>query len=278
MKRIATLGPVGTFSGKATEEFRKTQGEHSQVEYFPSIKKALEAVGNSTDLGVLPIENLSEGFVSVVLDYLAGRTLTIIDEIIVPIQFSFVANVSDLKDVHKVFSQFVAKGQCSDFIESLDCVEMSTTESNIESLDRLSGSEIGLGAIVPAGSYQQSDFPLIIDNVNDRKNNQTRFLVFSTKPEQGEPQPHIKYKSSIIVIDDKDHPGFLDSILSPFSKNHINLTSIVSRPSGAVFGKYHFFVDFDGHVSETPISQVLAEISLINKVKVLGSYPVAQYI
>ena len=273
MKKIATLGPKGTFSDKAAKIFSTQLDEEYEIEYYPSIKKVLNAIGKTCDYGVLPIENLTEGFVSVVLDYLVSSELTIVSEIMLPIRFSFVGKATNLTDLQHLYVQFVAKGQCADFIDSLGNVEIITTQSNMESLEKVKESNNADGAIVPSDSYTATEFSPVVENVNDYPNNATRFLAFTSNPTIGNYSSDENYRTSLIVIDDNDRAGLLEGILSSFAKRNINLTSIVSRPTGQAFGKYHFFIDFEGHLREEKIAAALDEIKVMNKVKVLGSYP-----
>jgi prephenate dehydratase len=277
MNRIATLGPPGTFSEKAANTYIRNFNKEWSIELFGSIKRVLKSIGKDCEYGVLPIENLSEGFISPVLDHLVDSNLVIVDEMLLPVSFSFVGNVSDIKHLKKLFVQFVSKGQCSEFVESLDNIEIVTTESNIESLEMASNESGACGAIVPSDSFRRSDFLLVRNNVHDFMNNQTRFVVLSdnrfTTKTQG-----TDYKTSIVALDDNDRPGLLQSILLPFSKRGINLTSIVSRPSRQFFGRYHFFIDLEGHENDGGVRDALGEIHAINRIKVLGSFPRAELI
>lgn len=272
MKKIATLGPKGTYSDKATKIFSTQLHEEYEIEYYPSIKKVLNAIGKTSDYGVLPIENLTEGFVSIVLDYLVASKLKIAAEVMLPIRFSFVGKATSLENLKRLYVQFVAKGQCADFIDSLENVEIITTQSNMESLEKVKESNNADGAIVPSDSYSESEFPLVIKNVNDYPNNATRFLAFTNNAAPDAYSSGRNHKTSLIVIDDNDRAGLLEGILSSFAKRSINLTSIVSRPTGQAFGKYHFFIDFEGHIREEKVTAALDEIKTMNKVKVLGSY------
>lgn len=269
MLTIGTLGPAGTFSELATHKFIKQHPQPHSVNFITSIKGVLREIGNSCDIGILPIENFSEGFIAVVLDELVELNLQIIDEILLPVEFSFVANTFNIENVEQVFVQFVAKGQCFDFINSLESVDIQLTESNIESLQKCIDSEESVGAIVPSGSVRDQQFALTVNKVNDYDNNQTRFLALSSK--------HTTIlkganKTSIIVLDDDDHPGLLSDVLQSFSTRQINLTNIISRPTRKLFGKYHFFIEFDGSQADAKVAAALHEVSKHNKVKVLGSY------
>ena len=272
-QKIATLGPQGTFSDTATQRYIAGQAMHCDVSYFDSIKQALNAVGQSCDMGILPVENFSEGFISLVLDHLLDANLSIQAEIRLPIQFSLVSNSSDVSNIKQLFVQFVAKGQCSEFIDALGEVEIVNTESNIESLNLIKLNYPDCAAIVPAGSFEPADFPLVREEINDYKNNETRFLVLVNRADASPKRPGVQYKTSVIVLDENDHPGLLGEVLLSFSNRKINLTSIMSRPTRQTFGKYHFFIDFDGHLEDQAIAEALAEIAVNCKVKVLGSYP-----
>ncbi len=273
MNKILTLGPKGKFSDAATLEYTDTLGGAWQVVYFPSIGSALKAIGKTCEIGVLPIENYSEGFIPLVLDHLVNADLRIIGEIMLPVQFCLVSMASELSAINQLFVQFVAKGQCSEFIESLGKIGIVTTESNIESLDLARNSADKSAAIVPLGSFSPDDFRIVVENINDFKNNQTRFFALTSSTRTSEQIECGEYKTSIVVLDDKDRPGLLGEILNSFSKRSINLTSIISRPTCREFGKYHFFIDFAGRVQDPGISDALREIQKINKVKFLGSYP-----
>ena len=274
MKTIGTLGPEGTLSYIATKNYIRESDTPYAIRYFKSIESTLQAVGKECEYGILPIENYSEGFVSVVLDRLADLKLYIANEILLPIQFSFVANVANPKEIDTLYVQFVAKNQCSVFIESLGDVEVITTESNISSLEFLKNkNSASAGAIVPVNSFEKSDFKFSRENVNDFCNNQTRFLMFSVHEHNIEKRSNIHYKTSIIVFNDHDRPGLLESILSPFSKREINLTSLISRPTRKQFGIYNFFIGFEGHAKDKKVSEALSEIANENRLIFFGSYP-----
>lgn len=271
MKYIATLGPKGTYSDIATDQYIRDSSEIFTTKYYNSFKSIFAAIGTDCDLGVLPIENFSEGFVQTVLDLLAETALEIIHEISLPVHFSFIANTECLKDIKTLYVQYVAKGQCAEFIENLENIEIVSTESNAASFETFLKQTHTCGAIVPNHAILETSLSLVLNNVNDYPQNQTRFIVLAKKSV-------IKsvgktYKTSLLVKDDKNYPGLLVDILSSFSKRHIDLCSIISRPTKKQMGKYHFFIDIDGYIQDENIRESIEEISTINKVQILGSYP-----
>ena len=271
MSRIATLGPKGTFSDLAAQHYIKSQNHAFEVQYYSSLSDTFKAIGEECELGVLPIENLSEGYVQIVLDHLFNTDLIVVAELLLPIKFSFVGNCGDLSQLTDLYVQFVAHGQCSEFVETLDNIKVHNTQSNIESLVLAKKQGKGAGAIIPQHALALVDKNSFIQtNVTNYENNQTRFLVLSDKTQPR--QLDQAYKTTLVVKNDKDCPGVLGNIVSAFAQEKVNLTSIMSRPTKSQFGKYHFFIDVDGHQLDENIKQALSQIKSQYQVTVIGSY------
>lgn len=274
MSVVATLGPKDTFSDMATQRYLTTQGLKACVTYYPTLKTAFNAIGHQADWGVLPIENLSEGYVQVVLDGLMATDLFIRDEILLPIKFALVTNCQSLAEVRSLYVQFVAHGQCSEFIESLQQINIHNTQSNMESLQALEDSVTPAAAVIPHHVLKDWDRNCFkIDNVTDFSHNQTRFLVLGKQPQKI--NPALAYKTTLVVRDDHDRPGVLGSIITALSDRRINMTSIMSRPTKSQLGKYHFFIDIEGHCEQNNIAAAIEQINASYQVKVLGSYQAA---
>lgn len=276
MLTIATLGPKDTFSDIATKQYLQTLKAQSPMEsisiqYYATLTQTFQAIGRDCQLGVLPIENLSEGYVQVVLDQLLETNLSVIAELLLPIQFSFVAFCEQLSDVTDLYVQFVAHGQCSEFIHGLEGVQVHNTQSNIESLILAQKSPKSAGAIIPQHALSLAYDAAIIDNhVTNYGNNQTRFLVIAESALariEGE-----DYKTTLVVNNKQDCPGVLGNIINVFALQKINLTSIMSRPTRSQIGNYHFFIDVDGHQDDAYLAAALVQIKAQYPVTVLGSY------
>ena len=64
MKKIACLGPEGTYSDVVSKMYNDGSYE---IEYYPSIIKAIDKVSAST-IAIVPFENTLDGFVMESLD------------------------------------------------------------------------------------------------------------------------------------------------------------------------------------------------------------------
>jgi len=268
--KLATLGPAGTFSEVAAGLYQPQK--HHDIQLLNSLVSCLDSVGRECDAAVVPVENLTEGFVSPVVDYLVQRPLRIQAEIRIPVGFQCLSNsISPTQ----VWAQFVAAGQCSQYLQQL-AQPIVHTASNTASLESLLAAEEAAAAVVPSHIRCPSELQILNPDIADNPHNETRFVVLSTGSEEPEFDKSKRWKSSLLLIDDNDHPGLLVDSLKVFASQQINLTSIVSRPAGRQFGDYHFFIDFDGHSSEPGVALALKKLAEMNNIHWLGSYPAAE--
>ena len=272
--KLATLGPAGTFSEQATEQFIRQQGFNSGtcIVFYSHLQRCLQAVPDEADFAVVPIENVSEGFVPVVLDQLLRADLHIVSELHLNIEFSACGHVNDKQSIKRLYVQFVARGQCREFIEGLGDIEIISTQSNTESLQLANQHGQGGAAIIPSHLMATKDYPAGLwaeRQVHDYAHNQTRFLLLAAGPVPIAAQGQ---KTSLLVINENDRPGLLEKVLHCFSTRRLNLTSIVSRPTGQGFGRYHFFMDVQADMNNIAMQGALRAVAQIAEVKVLGCY------
>ena len=85
------------------------------------------------------------------------------------------------------------------------------------------------------------------------------------------------WKTSLVFSElGEDHPGALVNALREFSSREVNLTRIESRPMRLGLGRYMFFCDLEGALSEAPVAEAIEALrSKAESVRVLGSYPTA---
>lgn len=289
--KIAVLGPQGTFSDKAYEQYVKLchdkniNNEYEAV-YYPTIREAFKAVLASKDdaepmVGIVPIENTLDGYVMPTLDLLLEHDVRIIDETAVPVAFSLVGNVSSLDEIDTLYVQFKAFGQCKDFIDGLNNVKIVNTESNMESYYRIEDT-VGAAAIVPTHIAKAEHKRFVHFDVTDSAYNHTRFVVFENGvvdaiekfsmnlPGNNTPE---KIRIPVYIMPKEDRPGLLYEILKNFYDNKINLISIMSRPTKQELGTYNFYLEID--VMYERLQVVFDTLRLVqknNKIKLLGVY------
>lgn len=238
---------------------------------YCTIPAVMESVANGeTSFGIIPIENSIEGPVGITLDSLAHKfDLKIYKEIIIPINQNLIVNPgTKMEDIEDVYSHAQAIAQCQEFI-SEHRIQPHYAVSTARASKDIVGfkNKAAIGNRVAAELY---GLEILEANIQDTDNNETRFVVVSKENHK----PTGKDKTSIIFSIYEDRPGGLYNILGIFQKDNINLTKIESRPSKKGLGKYLFFVDFNGHIEDKIIQDILDEIDENTYfLKVLGSYP-----
>lgn len=277
MEKIAVLGPIGTFSDCAVKKYIDVYQQDLEPVYYPTIDETFHAVGADCRYGLIPIENTLDGYVQRTLDLMLEMDVTVVDEIIIPVQFSLLANVDELSALKKLYVQFKSAGQCRDFIDSLKGVRIATTESNMESYDKACKGKEGEGAIVPI-YVEREGFRYCENNVTDMTENYTRFIVVKDCKGQGAnrlqpPEKEGNMKIPIFVSPLVDRPGMLFDILRTFNERRINLVAIMSRPTKKIMGTYHFYMEIDAYTGDYDIIMEAAKlIDAKYNLKIMGAY------
>jgi prephenate dehydratase len=274
--RLAYLGPPGTF----TEQALRTQPDLLACELVPisAIPDVLVAVAEGeAELGFVAMENAIEGSVNVTLDSLVfDHELVIQREVVIDVSLNLVALPgTTLADIHTVTSIPIALAQCRRFLrKELPDVEFEAATSTAEAA-RLVGEQrrTGVAAISPSLAAEMYGLEIVVADVEDHPENQTRFVVVARS---GVPAPTGHDKTSIVVFQRADAPGSLLSILQEFAARSINLSKLESRPTKKQLGDYCFLIDFDGHIADEVVADCLRELRAKQAdVKFLGSYPAA---
>ena len=273
-RRVAFLGPAGTYSEEAFLEYVKGESGISRIA-CPTLQDIVALIeANKADEGVAPIENSIAGTINDIVDSLiAARHVRITGEVLLPVDICLiVAPGTKLEDVRAVRSKAEALGQCRKFLsERMPQAKLEPQDSTAGAVASLADAGGTAAALGPKRAAEINGMQVLEVGVQDRKNNITRFVVLA----RGQSPRTGRDKTSIVFdFDREDAPGLVYAALKPFADRGINLTKIESRPTGARIGVYYFLVDFDGHVDDENVQGALAELQRHTSMfKALGSYP-----
>jgi chorismate mutase / prephenate dehydratase len=267
--KVAFLGPEGTFTQAAV---LKHFGSSVRALPLPAIDEVFREVeGGIADFGVVPIENSTEGTVNHTLDMFLGSGLKICGEVELRVQHHLMGRMSALGDIKRVCAHAQALAQCRGWLdEHLPEPERVAVSSNAEGARR-SRDERGTAAIASRAAAEIYGLTLLAEEIEDRSDNTTRFLVIGRKlfTASGADRTTL-----LVSASGTDDPGALFRLLEPFAEHGINMTRIESRPSHKRKWDYVFFIDVEGHVSDVPLAKALASLEArASLFKVLGSYP-----
>jgi chorismate mutase / prephenate dehydratase len=267
--KVAFLGPEGTFTQAAV---LKHFGSSVRALPLPQIDEVFHEVeGGVADFGVVPIENSSEGTVNHTLDMFLTSGLKICGEVELRINHYLMGKMSALEAVKRVCAHPQALAQCRGWLDDqLPEADRVGVTSNAEGARR-ARDERGTAAIAGRAAAEIYGLTLLANEIEDRQDNTTRFLVVGRKLFSASGADRT---TLLVSTSDTDDSGALFRLLEPFAQHRVNMTRIESRPSRKRKWDYVFFIDVEGHVSDAPVAQALAAMEMrASLFKVLGSYP-----
>ena len=236
-RRIAFLGPAGTFSEEALLSIPELAGAEPIA--MATIADALDAANDrAVDAAFVPIENSIDGTVSATLDHL-------VFDVDLYIQLEYVLDVhlhllappgTGSRPSRRVVSIPVALAQSRRFLQDrLRGAELVAATSTAEAA-RLVGEAPadGSAAIAPALAGRLYGLETLVEGVEDHADNQTRFVLVARGVL---PPPTGHDRTSLVCFQQADRPGSLHQILGQFAARSLNLTKIESRPTKLGLGR-----------------------------------------
>jgi chorismate mutase/prephenate dehydratase len=271
--RVGFQGETGAYSEKAIELlYKEKKVEKVPFRTFYDVADALKK--KVVDYGLFPIDNTIVGNITHTYDLLLDNKLTILKEIITPINHSLLVRYGVKKeDIKRIFSHPAAIAQCEVFLRGYSDAEILPTYDTAGSAKLIKDQELtDTAAIASAESAKIYGLNILESHIEDYTHNQTRFVLVTSEDIQLQIDQTAPWKVTV-VFNTLDQAGMLHKCLGVFEKYNVNMTMLSSRPHKTEPWKYNFFVELDGHEHEQNISQALETIkSMTGFVHVLGSY------
>lgn len=268
--KVAFQGEKGAYSEMAVYTFF---GRQAEVQPCRDLRDVFESVRKQeTQHGVVPIENSLEGSVNQTYDLFLTYDLKVCGEVVVRVSHCLLANKGTaLKHVRTVYSHPQALAQCRNFLERSGW-ELIPTYDTAGSAKMLKEKELkDAAAVASERAAELYGLKILAREIEDNPNNYTRFFVLSK-----EDSPKTGNDKTSIIFGTAHKPGSLYQAMGEFAKRDINLAKIESRPTKHTPWEYNFYLDFEGHRSETRCVDALEALKQHSTfIKVLGSYPKA---
>jgi len=275
--RIAYLRPAGTFTEDALRGALATGSEYEALR-TPTIHEAILAVDRGeADRALVPFENSIEGSVRSTLDTLAfdAEGVTIVGEHDFAVRAMLIARTgTELERIEAVISHPQPLAQCARFLrDQLPNAARRSVESTAAAVQLVSESDAPWAAIGAKAAAELYGCTILREGIEDEANNVTRFVWIA--PAGTEPAAGSAWKTALVFSElGEDHPGALVNALREFSSREVNLTRIESRPLRLGLGRYMFFCDLEGAVSEPAVEEAVEALrGKAESVRILGSYP-----
>ena len=272
---VAFQGELGAFSEDAVRTWFGTEVEPVPCREFREVGDAVRS--GRTSAGLLPVENSLAGTVQAAYDILMEPGLCVVGEVIRPIRhFLLGLPGAPLEGLRRVISHPVALAQCGGFLSrhpELDAVAIyDTAGAAREVAERRDPT---LGAVASFRTAERYGLEVLASDLQDRSDNQTRFLVIRQEGEDplpGEDAGAEHGWKTALLVETEDRPGSLVEILLPLSKEGVNLSKLESRP-GATPWSYRFVLEFEGSPADGAVDRAMSEVrERAHSVRILGSF------
>ena len=266
--KIAYQGVAGSYSESCAKE------KYPDCETIPckTFDECFEKANNDSLVkAIIPESNKTTGNIGV--EYLIFKyRLNIFAEHFFPINHNLLGLPgSKLSDIKDVYSHAQALSQSSIFIKKNKLNENVRADTAGSAKYISEAKDKSKGAISSKLSADIYNLQILDSNIQDEKENVTRFLIMQKDIFQPELQNE-KYITSLL-FKLKSKAGALYSALGSFTLNGVNLTKLQSFPEKNSFSSYFFLCELDGHIEETKVKNSLEELGLhCDDMHVLGVF------
>ena len=255
--KIAYQGIAGSYSESCVKEMYPDCETISCKTFDECFEKASQDNSIKT---IIPESNKTTGNIGV--EYLIFKyRLNIYAEHFFLINHNLlVVKGSKLSDIKDVFSHAQALSQSSEFIKKNNLNEnvRADTAGSAKHVSEIKDKT--KAAIASKLSAQIYNLDILKENIQDEKNNVTRFLVMGKEIYQPELKDEKYITSFLFKL--KSKPAALYSALSGFAINGVNMTKLQSFPEKNSFSSFFFLCDIEGHIEDKKIKNSLEEIGL----------------
>ena len=271
--KIAYQGVAGSYSESCAKE------KYPDCETIPckTFDECFEKANNDSLVkAIIPESNKTTGNIGV--EYLIFKyRLNIFAEHFFPINHNLLGIPgSKLSDIKDVYSHAQALSQSSIFIKKNKLNENVRADTAGSAKYISEANDKSKGAISSKLSADIYNLQILDSNIQDEKENVTRFLIMQKDIFQPELQ-NKKYITSLL-FKLKSKAGALYSALGSFTLNGVNLTKLQSFPEKNSFSSYFFLCELDGHIEETKVKNSLEELGLhCDDMHVLGVFESDKY-
>lgn len=271
VQQVAYLGPKGTYSQEAAQQFFGTSMGELPCQSIDEVFRAADS--GSAEFGVVPIENSTEGVIARTMDLLLASNVHIIGNVSLAVRHNLLRQTPSMNDIAVVYGHPQALAQCQAWLSAnLPKAERRAASSNAEGA-RQATLDKGCAAIASARAATEFGLQTVAKAIQDEAHNRTRFAVIC-RPDVL-PVPSKTGSDAVsLVVSVKNQPGALHDLLVPIKKHGVSMTRFESRPARSAQWDYNFYIDLVGHVEDANVAAALQELQqLCAFYKVLGCYP-----
>ena len=270
LKKIAFQGEPGANSHEACQTYFPDQ----EAVPCATFEEAFEAIKTGAcQLGMIPIENSIAGRVADVHHLLPSSGLRIIGERFKPIRFQLMANKGVTLDQVKIaMSMPIALSQCRHSLKKLGLAHESAGDTAGAAKALALKPDPTRAAVAPALAAEIYGLDVLARDIEDARNNTTRFLVMTAADTPAPAFTHRCVTSFMFRV--RNLPAALYKAMGGFATNGVNMTKLESYMENGAFTATFFYAEVDGRPEDRNLALAFDELKFFSEqFEVLGVYP-----
>ncbi len=268
--KVSYQGVAGAYSHLACYNYFGEDIECIESETFEDAMELVEF--GRADFALIPIENKTAGRVDEFYGLIPQMKLQIVGEHYQKIEHCLMAlPESNLEDIACAYSHPQGLAQCREYLKSLGIKPVAQFDTAGSAKEVSESNSTHISAIASSLAAKIYGLKVLKANIQDQKDNFTRFIVLSNKQdiviEEGG-----KYVTSII-FEVQNIPSALYKALGGFAKNSVNILKIESYIPLGKLKESHFHIDVDGSLESEALQKAIDELNnYVKHIKILGTY------
>jgi prephenate dehydratase len=280
MTSVAYQGEPGAFGEDAVIGWFGASATPRPMATFSAVCVAVET--GVADAGVLPLENSVAGTVGDALDALAGGSLRVVGEVMLPIRHQLLGvSGTTLDAIQRVSSHWQALAQCERFLSRNAWQVIPAADTAGAARELAAAGDRTAAAIASRSAAERYGLEIMAADIQDSDHNVTRFAVLvgaqAPRPDSAGPlAPRGGGRETLLTFETGHRPGDLYRALGTLAEAGINLSRIESRPSGEGPWRYRFLIQVAGDAGAEPLRAALIGLEAHTRsLRVLGSFDTA---
>ena len=265
---VGFQGVPGSFSEHALESYFGKDAKRKNYVHFKDVYQALK--DGEIHYGVVPLENSSTGAINDNYDLIRDYGFFIVGEQKISIaQHLLGIKGTKVEDLTDVYSHPQGIQQCKEFLSEHRYIQPHEYLNTAVAAKYVADEKNPhLSAIASSKAAQLYGLDIIEKNIQDNKNNSTRFIIF------GKDMEKIQNANCISIVFTLPHKaGALFQVMKIINDHFINLLKIESRPIKDSPWEYYFYVDFEGSLDSQNIVSAIDEIKAhTHSLRIIGNY------
>ena len=254
--KIAYQGIPGSYS----ESCAKTNYPNCETISCKTFDECFEIANNDNNVKtIIPESNKTTGNIGI--EYLIFKfRLNIYAEHFYKISHNLLGvKGSKIDDVKEVYSHAQALSQSSIFIRKNQLIGQVRADTAGSAKYVSENNDKSKAAIASSLSAQIYDLKIIEKDIQDNKENFTRFLLMGKDITQSENEKKSYITSFLFKL--KSKPAALYSALQGMAINGVNMIKLQSFPEKNSFSSYFFLCEVEGHLNQQKIKNSLEDLN-----------------